>query len=69
VHDSLGIASLTGSAAQLRQKGHDLVLRKDHSALMGRGQAVVHNSKTGTNIAASGPRADGSAEAEPMSVR
>jgi gamma-glutamyltranspeptidase/glutathione hydrolase len=54
--------------AQLRQKGHDLVLRKDYSALMGRGQAVVHNSKTGINFAASDPRADGSAEAEPMSV-
>ena len=55
--------------AQLRQKGHDLVLRKDYSAMMGRGQAVVHNSKTGTNFAASDPRADGSAEAEPMPVR
>jgi gamma-glutamyltranspeptidase/glutathione hydrolase len=55
--------------AQLRQKGHDLVLRKDYSAMMGRGQAVMHNSKTGTNFAASDPRADGSAEAEPMSVR
>jgi gamma-glutamyltranspeptidase / glutathione hydrolase len=52
--------------AQLRQKGHNLVMRKDYSALMGRGQAVLHNSKTGTNFAASDPRADGSAEPEPM---
>jgi gamma-glutamyltranspeptidase/glutathione hydrolase len=52
--------------AQLRQKGHDLVLRKDYSAFMGRGQAVLHNSKTGTNFAASDPRADGSAEPEPL---
>jgi gamma-glutamyltranspeptidase / glutathione hydrolase len=52
--------------AQLRQKGHSLVLRKDYSALMGRGQAVLHNSKTGTNFAASDPRADGSAEPEPV---
>jgi gamma-glutamyltranspeptidase/glutathione hydrolase len=51
---------------QLRQKGHDLVLRKDYSALMGRGQAVLHNSATGTNFAASDPRADGSAEPEAM---
>jgi gamma-glutamyltranspeptidase/glutathione hydrolase len=51
---------------QLRQKGHNLVLRKDYSALMGRGQAVLHNSATGTNFAASDPRADGSAEPEPI---
>lgn len=52
--------------AALRQKGHNLVMRKAYSALMGRGQAVLHNSKTGTNFAASDPRADGSAEPEPM---
>lgn len=51
---------------QLRQKGHDLVMRKAYSAMMGRGQAVLHNSKTSTNFAASDPRADGSAEPEPM---
>ena len=51
---------------QLRQKGHDLVLRKDYSAFMGRGQAVLHNSATGTNFGASDPRADGSAEPEPI---
>ena len=51
---------------QLRQKGHDLVLRKEYSAVMGRGQAVLHNSKTGANFGASDPRADGSAEPEPI---
>ena len=54
---------------ELRQKGHDLVIRKDYSALMGRGQAVLHNSKTGTNFAASDPRADGSAEPEPIPAK
>ena len=54
---------------QLRQKGHDLVLREDYSALMGRGQAVLHNSATGTNFGASDPRADGCAEPEPMPAR
>ncbi|HET9406598.1 MAG TPA: gamma-glutamyltransferase [Candidatus Sulfotelmatobacter sp.] len=54
---------------QLRQKGHDLVLRKEYSALMGRGQAVLHNSKTKTNFAASDPRADGAAEPEPMEIQ
>jgi hypothetical protein len=51
--------------AQLHQKGHDLVMRKAYSAMMGRGQAVLHNSRSGTNFAASDPRADGSAEPEP----
>jgi gamma-glutamyltranspeptidase/glutathione hydrolase len=50
----------------LRQKGHNLILRGDYTALMGRGQVVVHNSKTGMNSAASDPRADGVAEPEPI---
>jgi gamma-glutamyltranspeptidase/glutathione hydrolase len=50
---------------QLRHKGHNLVVRKEYSSAMGRGQAVLHNSGTGTNFAASDPRADGSAEPEP----
>jgi hypothetical protein len=33
---------------------------------MGRGQAILHNSKTKTNFAASDPRADGSAIPEPI---
>ncbi len=50
----------------LRQKGHVLIVRKEYSAVMGRGQAVLHNSKTGGNSGASDPRADGSAEPEPI---
>jgi len=50
--------------AQLRAKGHDLELRKEYSALMGRGQAILHDSTKKMNFAASDPRADGSAEAE-----
>ena len=50
----------------LRQKGHNLIVRGDYTALMGRGQAVMHNSKTGMNWAASDPRADGVAEPEPI---
>ena len=41
--------------SQLRGEGHDLVLRKDYSALMGRGQAVLHNSRTGTTCVAFRP--------------
>lgn len=50
----------------LRDKGHNLNVRKEYTALMGRGQAVVHNTKTGMNSAASDPRADGVAEPEPI---
>ena len=50
---------------QLRRKGHDVVVMGDYSSAMGRGQAVLHNSATGTNYGASSPRADGVAEPEP----
>jgi gamma-glutamyltranspeptidase / glutathione hydrolase len=50
----------------LEQKGHKLKVRKEYSAAMGRGQAVLHNSKSNVNFAASDPRADGSAEPEPV---
>lgn len=49
---------------QLRAKGHNLELRKEYSALMGRGQAVLHDSTKKMNFAGSDPRTDGSAEAE-----
>jgi gamma-glutamyltranspeptidase / glutathione hydrolase len=50
----------------LRQKGHNLIVRAEYTALMGRGQVVMRNSKTGMNWAASDPRADGVAEPEPV---
>jgi gamma-glutamyltranspeptidase/glutathione hydrolase len=50
----------------LREKGHKLMVRKEYTSLMGRGQAVMHNSKTGMNFAGSDPRADGVAEPEPL---
>lgn len=49
---------------ELRAKGQNLEVRKDYSALMGRGQAVLHDSSKKMNYAASDPRADGSAEPE-----
>jgi gamma-glutamyltranspeptidase/glutathione hydrolase len=55
-----------GTLQQLRQKGHKLKVRKEYSTAMGRGQAVMRNSKTKVNFAASDPRADGSAEPEPV---
>jgi gamma-glutamyltranspeptidase/glutathione hydrolase len=50
----------------LRAKGHKLNVRGDYTVLMGRGQAVMHNTKTGMNWAGSDPRADGVAEPEPI---
>ena len=49
---------------QLRAKGHTLEVRKEYSSLMGRGQAILHDSAKKMNFAASDPRADGSAEPE-----
>jgi gamma-glutamyltranspeptidase/glutathione hydrolase len=51
---------------QLRQKGHELIIMGDYSSRMGRGQAVIYNSKTGMKYGASDPRADGNAEPEPL---
>jgi gamma-glutamyltranspeptidase/glutathione hydrolase len=36
---------------------------------MGRGQAVLHDSSSGVNFGASDPRADGSAEPEPITAQ
>ena len=50
---------------QLTAMGHQLEVRKEYSARMGRGQAVLHNSTTKVNYGASDARADGNAELEP----
>lgn len=49
---------------QLRTMGHNLEVRKEYSAAMGRGQAILHDSSKKMNFGASDPRADGSAEME-----
>ena len=41
-------------------------IRREYTQEMGRGQAILHDSKTGTNYAASDPRADGAAIPEPI---
>lgn len=50
---------------QLTAMGHKLHVEKEYSTSMGRGNAVLHDSKTGINYGASDARADGSAEPEP----
>ncbi len=49
------------SIDQLTKMGHVLEVRKEYTTAMGRGQAVLHNSRTGVNYGASDPRADGAA--------
>jgi len=50
---------------KLSAMGHLLRVEPEYSTAMGRGQAVMHDSKTNINYGASDPRADGSAEPEP----
>jgi gamma-glutamyltranspeptidase/glutathione hydrolase len=51
---------------QLSEHGHQINIRREYTQEMGRGQAILHDSKTGVNYAASDPRADGSAVPEPI---
>jgi gamma-glutamyltranspeptidase len=57
----------TATLQQLSERGHEIRIRREYTAVsMGRGQAILHNSATKTNYGASDPRADGSAEPEPI---
>ena len=56
------------SLEPLFEWGHALSIHREYDWYsMGRGQAILHDSKTSINYAASDPRADGSAEPEPLS--
>ena len=51
---------------ELTAMGHQIAVRRPYTQEMGRGQAILHDSKTKTNYAASDPRADGWAAPEPI---
>jgi gamma-glutamyltranspeptidase/glutathione hydrolase len=51
---------------RLSELGHEIRIRREYTQEMGRGQAILHDSKTKTNYAASDPRADGEAVPEPI---
>jgi gamma-glutamyltranspeptidase / glutathione hydrolase len=51
---------------QLSERGHQIAIRRAYTQEMGRGQAILHDSRTGINYAASDPRADGAAVPEPI---
>ncbi|MGA8620188.1 MAG: gamma-glutamyltransferase [Candidatus Sulfotelmatobacter sp.] len=57
---------------EVRQKlsamGHQLDVRREYTTAMGRGQAVLHDSKTRVNYGASDARADGAAVPEPPPI-
>jgi gamma-glutamyltranspeptidase / glutathione hydrolase len=50
----------------LASRGHTLELRGDYSEVMGGGQAVMRDFRTGVNYGASDPRKDGEAIPEPV---
>jgi gamma-glutamyltranspeptidase/glutathione hydrolase len=50
----------------LSKLGHVVRTVPEYLETMGRGQAIMHDSKTGMNYAASDPRADGAAIPEPI---
>jgi gamma-glutamyltranspeptidase/glutathione hydrolase len=58
---------------EVRQKlsamGHKLDVRHEYSSAMGRGQAVLHDSKANVNYGASDARADGAAVPESPPIR
>ena len=54
---------------QLSERGHEISVRREYTQEMGRGQAILHDSNTGINYAASDPRADGAAIPEPVITR
>ncbi len=54
---------------KLSGMGHRLKIENEYSSSMGRGNVVLHDSKTGVNYGASDARADGSAEPEAPEFR
>jgi gamma-glutamyltranspeptidase/glutathione hydrolase len=54
---------------QLSERGHIVRMLREYVETMGRGQAILHNSTTATNYAASDPRADGAAVPEPVVLK
>ena len=54
---------------KLTGMGHKFRVDREYSTSMGRGQAVLHDSRENVNYGASDPRADGAAEPEPAPFR
>jgi gamma-glutamyltranspeptidase/glutathione hydrolase len=63
IEDRVPLASLQ----KLSEWGHEIRIRRGFTLEMGRGQAILHDARSGTNYAGSDPRADGAATPEPVS--
>jgi gamma-glutamyltranspeptidase / glutathione hydrolase len=63
---SIEVRVPSATLQQLSERGHQIAIRREYTQEMGRGQAILHDSKTKTNYAASDPRADGAATPEPI---
>jgi gamma-glutamyltranspeptidase/glutathione hydrolase len=50
----------------LSERGHQIAIRREYTQEMGRGQAILRDSRSNTNYAASDPRTDGAAVPEPI---
>ncbi len=55
-----------GTLQGLSERGHNIRIAREYTEQMGRGQAILHDAKTGVNYGASDPRADGAATPEPI---
>lgn len=53
----------------LSERGHEIKITREHSSVMGRGAAVMHDAKKKVNFGAADSRHDGSAEPEPINAR
>lgn len=63
---SIEVRTPAATLQQLSARGHQIAIRREYTQEMGRGQAVLHDAKTGLNYGASDPRADGAATPEPV---
>lgn len=62
IEPRMGVDTLS----QLGQRGHVLIVRGEYSQSMGRGNAVMRDSRNKVNYGASDPRTDGAAIPEPI---
>ena len=63
---SIEVRVPTATLQRLSELGHEIRIRREYTQEMGRGQAILYDSRTKTNYAASDPRADGEAIPEPI---
>ncbi len=53
----------------LSERGHQIKITREHTSMMGRGAAVLHDARNKVNYGAADSRHDGSAEPEPINAK